>query len=317
MVYRQLTQEQRYLIYKLLKAGYKQIRIAETVGVHKSTISRELRRNVNRRGYRPKMAHRVAMGRRHIPRRPVVLTPARRVWIRHYIRKGWSPDQIAGRFKVKGPFRISYQTIYRYLYEDRAHGGVLYKHLRRKGRRYRRRRLGSGAIRNRRFIEERPSSVDRRDRLGDWELDTIVSPNRRDAIVTIVERTSQLLEMKKVERATSREVAYAIVNRLQSVKAKVHTLTSDNGSEFAMHEYVAKKLDADFFFARPYKPWQRGLNENTNGLIREYFPMGLPLGKLSHQDVTKVMKALNNRPRKTLNYRTPNEIFYADVALRK
>jgi len=220
---------------------------------------------------------------------------------------------------LEGPFAVSYQSIYRYLYADRQRGGQLYRHLRhlrRQGRRYRSKRLGAGPLRNRRFIEERPACVEQRQRLGDWELDTLVSSRgTRAAIVTMVDRASQLVLMEKVERATSRQVAYAIVRRLRSIKAKVHTLTSDNGFEFAAHQYVARKLDADFFFARPYKPWQRALNEKTNGLIREFFPKGSPLGKLTRQAVTTVMQALNTRPRKTLNYLTPNEIFYADVAL--
>jgi len=285
------------------------------VGVHPSTISREVRRNVNRRGYRPKMAHRLAMKRRRIVRRSRILTSSRKVWVRHYLRKGWSPDQIAGRFRRQGPFVLSYQTIYRYLYADRSVGGRLYQHLRRKGVRYRKRRLGTGPIQGRHFIEERPACVDRRERIGDWELDTLVSRKGPEAIVTMVERASQLVMMQKVQRASARQVAYAIIQRIGKLKAKVHTLTSDNGGEFAAHQYVARRLDADFYFARPYKPWQRALCEKTNGLIRDFFPKGMPLGKLSSGDLLTVMRALNTRPRKTLDYRTPNEVFYADVAL--
>ena len=249
-------------------------------------------------------------------RRIPILTPARKVWVRHSLRKGWSPEQIAGRYRHQGRFRISYQTVYRYLYQDRSGGGCLYLHLRRKGKRYRKKRLHT-PISNRRFIEERPECVERRERIGDWELDTIVSSCRKAAIVTMVDRVSRLLMMDKVDRAGSYDVAKVIVRRLQSVKTKVHTLTADNGAEFATHRLVARKLEADFFFARPYKPWQRALNENTNGLIHEYFPKSTDFKDLTHQQVTKVMQALNNRPRKILNYQTPNEIFYADVALGK
>jgi IS30 family transposase len=231
------------------------------------------------------------------------------------LRKNWSPDQIAGRFSVRGPFSVSYQTIYRYLYADRKSGGTLYQYLRRKGVRYRKRRLNRVPIANRRFIEERPAHVEQRERLGDWELDTIVSQADRAAIVTMVDRKSQLVMMAKVERNRSRDVTHAIVHRMKTIKAKVLTLTADNGSEFAGHAAVARKLDADFFFARPYKPWQRALNEKTNGLIREFFPKGMPLGNIPQREVTRVMQALNTRPRKTLNYLTPNEIFYEDVAL--
>jgi IS30 family transposase len=315
MTYRQLTLEQRYLIYKLRKEGYAQKRIAELIRVHPSTVSRELRRNISKKSYRPKLAHRQAISRRVMPRIEKVLVPGRKALIRHYLRKGWSPDQIAGRFRIKDRFNVSYQTIYRYLYEDRRSGGELYKNLRQRGVKYRRRYVGGGPIAGRRFIEERPACVERRERLGDWELDTIVSSRGAAAIVTMVDRASQLLLMQKVERMRSRDVAYALIACLGKVKSRVHTLTSDNGSEFAAHVYVAKKLQADFYFARPYKPWQRGLNEKTNGLIRKYFPKGMPLGNIPPAEITRVVKALNTRPRKTLNYLTPNEIFYGDVAL--
>ena len=210
--------------------------------------------------------------------------------------------------------KVSYQTIYRYLYADKENGGALYLHLRRRGKKYRKRRLGA-PISNRRFIEERPACVEKRERLGDWELDTIVSRSDKAAIVTMVDRKSQLVLMQKVDRNRSRDVTRAIVHRMGTIKSKVLTLTADNGAEFAGHVAVARKLDADFYFARPYKPWQRALNEKTNGLIREFFPKGMPLGNLSQAEVTSVMQALNTRPRKTLNYLTPNEIFYADVAL--
>ena len=270
---------------------------------------------MSKSSYRPKLAHRQAMARRMMPRTEKVLVPGRRALIRHYLRKGWSPEQIAGRFRIKGRFRVSYQTIYRYLYEDRQEGGKLYKKLRRRGVKYRRRRVNGGPLGARRFIEERPACVEKKNRIGDWELDTIISSRGSAAIVTMVDRASQLVLMQKVKSLKSRDVAYAIMTRMKKLKSRVHTLTADNGSEFAAHQYVAKKLDADFFFARPYKPWQRGLNEKTNGLIRKYFPKGMPLGNIPASEITRVMLALNTRPRKTLNYLTPNEIFYGSVAL--
>lgn len=216
---------------------------------------------------------------------------------------------------MSGKFNVSYQTIYRYLYEDRRAGGQLYRYLRKRGVRYQRKRLNGGPLVGRRFIEERPACVEQRERLGDWEVDTIISSRGAGAIVTMVDRASQLVMIEKVNSLKSREVAYAIIRRLKKAKSKVLTMTADNGSEFAAHSYVAKKLEADFYFARPYKPWQRALNEKTNGLIRKYFPKGMPLGRIPPSEITRVMLALNTRPRKTLNYLTPNEIFYADVAL--
>lgn len=314
MAYRQLTQEQRYAIYTLRKEGFSQRRIARCVGVHPSTISRELRRNVNRRGYRPKMAHRLAMARRKRRRREPILQGSRRVQIRHYLRRGWSPEQIAGRLAREGKLQISYQTIYRYIQADRRAGGHLYERLRRKGRPYRPKGSGCGPIRNRRFIEERPPEVEQRRQIGHWELDTLVSPDRT-AIVTMVERVSQLVLLKKVPAKNSLQVAHALVRKLGLIRDRVHTLTSDNGAEFAAHGYVAKALGAEFFFARPHKPWQRALNEKTNGLVREFFPKGMPLGKIPPAEIQRVARELNTRPRKTLNYLTPNEVFYQNVAL--
>ena len=315
MTYRQLTLEQRYLIYKLRRIGYSQKEIAHQAGVHPSTVSRELKRNVNRKGYRPKMAHRLALQRKKVPRRKNLLTPRTCARLRQYLKKGWSPDQISGRLRVTDNLQISHQTIYSYIWKNRKEGGTVYTRLRRKGIRYRRKRLHSAPIRNRRPISERPVCVDQKDRIGDWELDTIVSGDRQSAIVSMVERVSNYTLLGWVPQNESLHVGHCMVRMLGPIKTLVHTLTSDNGAEFATHRYVELKLQAMFYIARPYCAHDRGLNEQVNGLVREYFPKGMSFSNTGQSEVPKVMQTLNSRLRKTLNYKNPKEIFFTAVAL--
>lgn len=313
--YRQLTQEQRYLIYKLRGMGLSQKMIAAEVGVHPSTISRELRRNVRKRGYRPQMAHLLAMKRRAIARRETVLIPQTCARLRHYLKQGWSPEQIAGRLNRTGKLQICHQTIYTYIRLNRKEGGQLYTKLRRKGKKYRKRPLNAPPIKDRRSIGLRPAEVDLRNRIGDWELDTIVSSDRKAVILSMVERVSQYTVLAWLPRSQSMEVAKAVLRMLGPLKALVHTMTSDNGAEFAAHKYIEKRMKALFYFAHPGCPHERGLNEQVNGLVREYFPKRTNLSAIRQKDVTRVMQAINSRPRKTLNYQTPKEIFYKAVAL--
>lgn len=316
MKYHQLALEQRYMIYTLKQEGYSQRRIAEVVGAHKSTISRELRRNIRQRGYRPDMAHCLAMARRRMPRKPAVLTPRVRHQLSYYIRKKWSPEQISGWLDRHGKLSISHETIYKFIHEDRAKGGCLYKHLRRQ-KKYRRHRFGlnRAPILDRVSIDERPAIVDQKSRIGDWEIDTIFSSEGRSALVTMVERVSKYCVLGKVAAKNARSVAQCIVPLLAPLKKKVLTITADNGPEFATHKLIARKLKIDFYFAHPYKAWERGLNENTNGIIRQYLPKGISFKDLTREQVFDIMKELNHRPRKTLEFRTPIEIFYGSVAL--
>ena len=174
-----------------------------------------------------------------------------------------------------------------------------------------------GQIPNRLFIEDRPAIVDERKRIGDWEADTIIGKNHRQAIVSIVERKTGLTLIKKVERKTSKAVSQAMIDLLKPYKNKVRTITSDNGKEFAGHEEIAKKLKADFYFAHPYASWERGTNENTNGLIRQYFPKNRDFTTITKKEINFAMERLNNRPRKRLGYRTPNQVFFkSGVALQ-
>ena len=271
--YTQLTQEERYQIYALLKAGHSQSEIATLLGRHKSTISRELRRNTGGRGYRPAQAQHLCEVRRQ-EKIKLRIDERQWCWVRRLLRLDWSPEQIHLWLSAEKDIRISHEWIYQFVYADKAQGGVLYQHLRCK--KQRRKRYGTynrrGQLVNRVSIDERPAIVEERGRLGDWEIDTIIGRNHKQAIVSLTERRSQLSLIQKVERKTADSVEVAIVSLLRPISDRVYTLTSDNGKEFANHESIAKKLKAKFYFAHPYASWERGLNENTNGLIRQYFP---------------------------------------------
>ncbi len=310
-MYTQLTQEERYQIQALMKAGHNQTEIAEILGRHKSTVSRELRRNRGLRGYRPKQAHRLSVERRQSKSQPRI-APTHWERVEHLLREDWSPEQISLWLNDEAGIQISHEWIYQYVLQNKSMGGNLYHHLR--CQKQRRKRYGSysrrGQLVNRVSIDERPTVVDDRSRLGDWELDTIIGKGHKQAIVSIIERKSRLTLIHKVERKTASNVTRAILKLLKPIAGHVHTLTSDNGKEFAGHETIAKDLSARFFFAHPYASWERGLNENTNGLIRQYFPKHRDFTTITQAEINQVMDKLNNRPRKCLGIKTPNQVFF-------
>ena len=312
-LYTQLTQEQRYQIYAFLKAGFSQSAIAIEINVHKSTICRELQRNRGLKGYRPKQAHLKATNRRQDAAKYVKLTPKIITLVNSLIRQDFSPDQVSGSLKRNHGVMISHETIYRHLLADKANGGSLYKHLRRSNRK-RKKRYGSrnirGQIPGRVSIDLRPTIVDNKERIGDWEIDTVIGKNHKGALLTIVERKSKYTLIQKLSYKRSRLVADATIDLLAPYLDKVHTITSDNGKEFADHQRISKQLTAKIYFAHPYHSWERGLNENTNGLIRQYFPKNTNFKTITVESVQNVMDQLNNRPRKTLDYATPNEVFF-------
>ncbi|MFC1684686.1 IS30 family transposase [Pseudomonadota bacterium] len=309
--YTQLTQEERYQIHALMKAGLNQIEIADILGRHKSTISRELRRNCGLRGYRPNQAHRLSTERRQGKLRPRIAT-AHWALVQRLLREDWSPEQISLWLADEKAIQISHEWIYRYVLQNKSLGGNLHRHLR--CQKQRRKRYGSysrrGQLINRISIDERPAVVETRSRLGDWELDTIIGKGHKQAIVSLTERKSRLTLIHKVERKTANNVTQAILSMLKPIAHRVHTLTSDNGKEFAGHETIAKTLKAKFFFAHPYASWERGLNENTNGLIRQYFPKHRDFTTITQTEINQVMDKLNNRPRKCLGIKTPNQVFF-------
>jgi len=312
-LYTQLTQEQRYQIYAFLKAGFSQSAIAIEINVHKSTICRELQRNRGLKGYRPKQADVKATNRRQGAAKYVKLTPKIITLVNCLIRQDFSPDQVSGSLKRNHGVMISHETIYKHLLDDKANGGALYKHLRCSNRK-RKKRYGSrnirGQIPGRVSIDLQPAIVDNKERIGDWEIDTVIGKNHKGALLTIVERKSKYTLMQKLSYKRSRLVADAAIDLLAPYQDKVFTITSDNGKEFADHERISKQLTAKIYFAHPYHSWERGLNENTNGLIRQYFPKNTNFKTITVESVQNVMDQLNNRPRKTLDYATPNEVFF-------
>jgi IS30 family transposase len=314
--YRQLTQEQRYQIYVLRKTGHSRTEIAAVINVHKSTVGRELKRNHGKRGYRPQQAQSLAMERRQkgAPR----ITTETWAAVERLLRQDWSPEQICGRLKKEQKIGISHERIYQYILQDKQAGGDLYRHLR--CQKKRRKRYGKydrrGKLPNCRSIEERPAIVNRRTRLGDWEADTITGKGYQPALVTLTERKSRFTLLGKVPQRTAQAVRTRIQQLLLPVKDKAHTLTSDHGKEFADHEQIAEMLQLDFYFAHPYAAWERGTNENTNGLLRQYFPKNHDLQSVSDQEIEQAMLSLNFRPRKSLRFKTPSEVFYqTSVAL--
>lgn len=308
--YQQLTYEQRCQIYTLKKTGLSQRAIAKEIEVHQSTISREFSRNTGNCGYRYRQAHDKAVERRKKACRPLKMTLGLIALIEAKIRVQWSPEQISGWLKKEKGKSISHERIYLHIWQNKQVGGDLYIHLRRQGKKYDKRRNGKstrGHMVNRRCIEERPQIVDQRARLGDWEIDTVIGKGHQGALVTIVERATQKLLCTNVPRKTSEEVTKATIRLLKPYKDFVHTITADNGKEFSGHEKIAKALEAEVYFAHPYSSWERALNENMNGLLRQYFPKGMNLKTVSHIDVMAAMRKLNTRPRKTLGYKTPNQ----------
>jgi len=311
MSYTQLAREQRYQIYALMKAGHNQRQIAAVIACHKSTISRELRRNQGWKGYRPKQAAELARGRRFKCHPPRIRS---QTWelVELLLRQQWSPEQIAGRLKLEQQPSISHEWIYRYIGADKQRGGMLYRHLR--SQKKQRKRYGGyarqGQIPNRTSIEQRPAIVARKERLGDWEADMIVGARHKGVLLSCTERKSKLTLLRKLETKTAREVKRACVQLLFPCADQVHTITVDNGKEFTDHKDIAAGLQAKIYFAHPYASWERGLNENTNGLVRQYFPKKHDFTKITPAEVLWVTARLNNRPRKTLGFRTPNEVFF-------
>jgi len=314
MKYTQLTQEQRYQIYALLKMAHSQTEIAEVLDVHPSTISRELKRNRGQRGYRPQQANKYARARRQ-KTKPKILEQSWQL-VEKKLCEDWSPEQISGWLKGEGR-AISHEWIYQYVYADKRAGGNLWKHLR--CQKKRRKRAGGkdrrGMISGRVSIDERPQIVAERERLGDWEGDTIIGHGHKGAVLTLVDRKSGYTLLGKLSKREAWQVV-AQSTKLFELVPHVHTLTVDNGKEFAYHLQIAEQIHANVYFAHPYSSCERGTNENTNGLIRQYLPKSRRLDNVTDQELERIMFLLNHRPRKRLDYLTPYQVFFGEpVAL--
>lgn len=316
MNYTQLTREQRYQIYALLKEGHNQTQVAANLACHRSTISRELRRNCGPLGYRPPLAN--ALARRRRRQTYGARIPAE-TWqqVNLLLRQDWSPEQIAGWLKFAHQPSVSHERIYLYVYADKRRGGTLHRHLR--SQKKQRKRYGGyirrGQIPNRVSIEQRPAIVASKRRFGDWEADTIIGARHRGGILSVVERKSKLTRLHKLESKAAAEVKDAAIALLAPLIDRVHTITVDNGKEFCQHEQITAALQAPIYFSHPYSSWERGLNENTNGLIRQYFPKKFDFTSITQRELVWVAERLNNRPRKTLGYRTPNQVFFKEQSV--
>ena len=314
--YKQLDQEQRYQIYAYRKVGKSQGEIAHEIGVHPSTISRELKRNTGNRGYRPKQAHERALFRRQQADKALKMVPEVIDFVEAKLLEDWSPEQISGIMKKEGGPWVSHERIYQHIWTDKQQGGTLYQHLR-GSRKKRKKRYGTkesrGQIKNRVMIDQRPQEVDEKSRIGDWEIDTVIGANHKGALVTIVERVSKYTLIGNVPQKQAGLVSDLTIKLMSPYQKKVQTITADNGKEFAEHQRITQKLKAQVFFAHPYHSWERGLNENTNGLIRQYFPKGTSLEMVPDRKIKWVMDRLNHRPRKTLGFNTPYSVFHGTV----
>ena len=316
--YKQLTYEQRCQIEALKKSGISQQAIATIITVSQSSVSRELSRNTGLRGYRHDQAHRNSIERRKATAKPYKMTAELIDEIDDKIFLKWSPEQISGWLLVEQDICISHEIIYQHVWADKAAGGDLYKYLRRRARKYKVRgsngKTCSGQIKNRVSIDDRPLAVDEKSRVGDWEIDTVIGKGHSGALVTIVERVTLFTVSMRVKSKRAKEVTAATIALLTPFKGLVHTITSDNGKEFAYHEEIAAGLECDFYFAHPYHSWERGLNENTNGLLRQDFPKSTDFQTVSAKAVRQSVDQLNNRPRKTLAFETPAALMQKEMA---
>jgi IS30 family transposase len=312
MSYKQLTQDQRYQIYAMNKTGVLQKDIAAAINISPSALCRELKRNVGKYGQYLKKAHQLALARRKNKSKKRISDAQWQV-VEGYLKRDLSPEQISIRLNYKKQFSISHEWIYQYIYEDKQQGGDLHHHLRCK-KKNRKRYGGSRSnnnICNRVSIEERPRIVDSRRRYGDWEVDTVIGRQGGAVLVTLVERKSKLSVMGLSINKTAQAVKETLIRLLDRLSCCVHTLTYDNGPEFAQHEAVDEALDSQGYFAHPFCSGERGLSENTNGLIRQYLPKRSSFDETPDTKIQWIMERLNNRPRKALNGKTPNEVFFS------
>ncbi len=316
--YKQLTYEQRCQIEALNKSGFSQQAIGDCVGVSQPTISRELKRNTGERGYRHQQAQRKSCERRRKACCATKMTPAVVTVVGQKLQLFWSPEQISGWFMEEREQCLSHESIYRHVWADKKSGGDLHSFLRRRGKRYQWRgsngKTSRGQIKGRVSIDERPAIVDEKEQVGHWEIDTVIGKGHKGVLVTIVERVTKFTRSCRVASKSAAHVTAATIALLKPFKALVLSITADNGKEFAYHKQIAKSLECDVYFAHPYSSWERGLNENTNGLLRQYFPKETNFNEVSDSAVAKAIKLLNDRPRKQLDFKTPAHLMQQQMA---
>lgn len=320
--YKYITLEERVKISILLKEKKGPSEIGRILGKDKSVISREIKRNSSPGSYQ--IYSGVQAQKRFDERakkkgRKSKIDDQMKLEIKERLVKKWSPEQIVGRCKIDKVPMASHETIYLYIYEDKKNGGDLFNNLRQSHRTRRKRRNKNdsrGQIIDRISIKDRPKVVEKRKRIGDWEGDTIVGHRHKSQIGTMVERMSKLTIIVALNQKTAQETADQFVREMKNTALPIYTITFDNGKEFSNHKQIAKELKTDVYFADPYSSYQRGTNENTNGLIRQYFPKGTDFSKVTIEHLKEVENELNNRPRKKLKFLTPNEYFRKSVAFK-
>jgi IS30 family transposase len=318
--YHHVTRDQRCQIYVLRASGCSLRAIAKQLDFHPSTISREIRRNKGRRGYRIDQADRKASERRLLASQAAKkMTPELLEGLKEQLRAKWSPEQIEIRLKEE-KISISHETIYKMIWVDKQAGGTLYKHLRHHGKRYNKRsslKAGRGCIPGRVDISERPQIVESKSRIGDWEGDTIIGAKHQGVIVTYVDRHSKFALFKKLRNKEASLVIAATLEKMKGLPHKVETITFDNGKEFAGHQEISIALNTCCYFAKPYHSWERGLNEHTNGLVRQFIPKCANIHEVPDEFIDQVQNSLNHRPRKILGGKTPYEVFFGKENVSK
>lgn len=305
-----ITLEQRYTIQVMIASGHKRKEIAKAIGKDKSVLSRELKRNSDGRSceYRADLAQRKYCKRQKEKPKQKRFTAKVQQEVETLLREDYSPEQVVGTLNKQGKKTVSVERIYQHIWTDKKGGGTLHLHLRNQGRRYRKRgnqKDNRGIIKNRIDIKNRPKIVEERSRFGDLEVDLIIGKGHNQAILTINDRASGMLRMGKVSSKESDVVTQKINDLMEDWIPFIHTMTADNGKEFAGHEKVAEHLQIDYFFARPYHSWERGSNENLNGLIRQYFPKKSDFSTITDDEVQEIETKLNSRPRKRFKYESP------------
>jgi transposase, IS30 family len=313
--YHQLTHEERYSITALLRIGRTQAEIAGELGRSRSTISRELRRNVTRHDghYRAAKAQQYSVARRRRERRGSWFSAEQMTEVETLLKKKWSPEQVSAVLKQQGVFTISHETIYRHVLKDKKAGGRLYTHMRIMSKRVRKRYNGKdsrGVLSGKRHISERPIEAEKRLQIGHWEGDTVIGSDKHACVLTLVERRSGFAVIRKLTSRTAEQATWAAANVIAEHRQKISTITFDNGTEFHSYKVLEGVFPVKCYFATPYHSWERGSNENLNGLFRQYIPKGTCMKSLTQKECDRIAYELNSRPRKRHGFKTPMEIYH-------
>ncbi len=311
MSHKQITQDERYSIHHYLRQGFSPADIAPKLNRHRATIYREIRRNLHIHSYLPDIAQEHADGRRSRSRKKLQFSAEEWIWVCFYLQRDWSPEQVSLVFRWRGTLSISHETIYRYIWRDKRNGGTLYKHLRQSCKRRRKRYRANdsrGILRGKRDISERPAAAEKRLVKGHFEVDLMHGARSKACILTLVDRKTRLVLIRKLRDKSMEEVKKALVLTIR--RYKIRTLTADNGSEFHDYKRIEQLTGALFYFAKPYHSWERGTCENTNGLIRQYLPKRMSMSRLTQLGCNAIAGKLNDRPRKVLNLLCPEEAYY-------